>query len=566
MVILQRLFILLLLALPLQSLAAIRVTLDRNPISINDTVQITIESDESIDGSPNISPLTEDFELISRSQRSSTQWVNGALSRSIQIIVTAQPKRQGSITIPALEWDDQKSQPVTLVVEAAPQAPGSPDGQALRDFYIEATLDKATPYVQEQVILTLKAYSNRGFTKGGFSSPQLPDSIVANPASNDDNIYETSINNVRYQVQERKLILYPQRSGTFDLGNIIFQGYFATGRRDIFGSQQLAPRRTSSAQLSLEVKPIPTAAPTPWLPAKQLSLSHYLSDGPYKTGEPITLTLSTIADGLMAEQLPEPQLELPDSLKAYPDQAEQDSNWDVDSVTAKRVDKIALIPTRPGKFTIPPVELRWWNTASDTIEVARIGPIEIEVTGAAAITHSGSTPPATPDSGSTPPTSSDAEAIVPSDQLTPPGKADLWLYVAIAATVLWLLTLAMLLRVWPRRAVAEQAGPTLAGDLKRKQLLCALPKADAAQAAQLLVHWAQSELDADITNPSQLKRYDHEKLNTAIDELNQSLYAPGEQAWQPESLIAALKRFQQQETDAISDKAKASPLPPLYPG
>ncbi len=516
--------------------AALNVSVDRNPINLQDTVQIVIEATESVSGNPDLSALKADFELLGISQSSSYQFGTGGSQRSIKRIVTAQPKRAGLITLPAITWDKLRSQPLTLKVLDSPQASaatGSP-------FYVEMSASEREPYVQGQVILTIKAFSQRPFSQGAFQNPELPPGLVAKQASSEDQVYQTRINGVAYVVQERRLILYAERSGQYELGGALFQGHFRTGQRDIFGQYSLAPKRARSNGLSLNVKAIPDTARRPWLPARQITLSHYLSEGDYQIGEPITLTLSVIADGLMAEQIPDLSLHLPEGLKAYPDQPETDTHWSDGQVTAKRTDKMALIPTRGGDFQIPAIELHWWNTDTDQAETARIDGIRIHVNGAL--------PAAAPAQTTANPAADDIPAAPPgsvADTANAAGqRSSAWVYASLVFASLWLITLAVLLiqwRHWPRRSAPKAAAS--AAPMEKKQLLKQLQKASAAQAAEQLVVWARDNIDPAINSVGQLIPQVDEPLQQALQQLNASLYSANSGHWQSAPLIKALRRF-----------------------
>ena len=531
------------------ALAALNVTVDRNPVNIEDTFTITIEATQDIQGEPKLERLQENFNLLNISHSSSHQFGTGGTRYSFKRIVTAQAKHAGVITIPAIQWSGLTSSPLSLKVLPAGQRSSAAGG----DFYVEFSSSDESPYVQGQVILTAKAFSNKQFGNGQFENPTMPDGIVAKRASSEDHIYTTNINGVAYLVQERRFILYAERSGEFAINGILFQGQFPTGRRSFFGHQSTAKQARSEA-LSLHVKAMPATAKQPWLPAKQLTLSHYLSEGDFKVGEPITLTLSTIADGLMGEQLPDFDLQLPDKLKAYPDQPEIDTNWNNGSVIAKRTDKIALIPTQAGRYTLPSIRLHWWNTQTDSAATAVIEEIHFEVTGAPVP----STPPASPPAAQSINTPQGAQSSsVEVIHRTEPT----WKYATLLFASLWLITLlglVLVLRSTPRKAPQKAVEkPT---GLSKKQLIKQLKQAQAQTAAELLINWGRANIHMQINTIGQLMHYADGPLCTALEALNAQLYRADDGHWNASELIPALQNFQLRE----EEQAKQSTLK-LYP-
>ena len=536
------------------ALAALNVSVDRNPVNIEDTFQITVEATDAVSGEPQLGALADNFDVLGISQSSSYQFGTGGSHRSIKRIITAQAKQSGVITIPAIQWGNLSSSPVSLKVLPAGKRSSSNSA-----FYVELSSSNDSPYVQGQIILTAKAFSNKQFGNGQFENPKMPDGLVAKRASTEDDVYTTTINGVPHLVQERRFILYAERSGNFDIGSVLFQGHFATGRRDLFGQSQTVPKRVRSNGLSINVKAVPNGAKQPWLPAKQLTLSHYLSEGEFNVGEPITLTLSIIADGLMAEQIPDFDLVLPKNLKAYPDQPEIDTNWSNGSVTAQRTDKIALIPTQPGHYALPPIQLHWWNTETDKAEVATIDGIHFEVGGAslaADTEHTDPLPVAKQANTSTLPEQA------PSEAPTPTATAPLWKYISITLAALWLTTLlalVLVLRRTPRNKPTTETTPHNIS-LSKKQLLKKLGKAQAHDAAQQLIVWARGNIDKDINTIGHIIAYADKPLQEALEELNAQLYRTGENNWNSDKLITALQTFQRN----VDTKPKEN-HPQLYP-
>ncbi len=554
MVVLKKLFYVLVFSLSaLQAstaMAALNVTVDRNPVNIEDTFEITIEATESINGEPELDKLKQNFDILRISQSSSRQISSSGTRYSFKRILTARAKQAGVITIPVLQWSKLTSSPLSLKVLPA----GKRSSAVGSDFYVELSSSSDSPYVQGQVIITAKAFSNKQFGNGQFENPTMPEGIVAKRASSEDSIYTANINGTPYLVQERRFILYAERSGRVSIDNILFQGQFPTGRRSFFGNETIAKQARSNS-LTLNIKAMPPTAQQPWLPAKQLTLSHYLSDGDFNVGEPITLTLSTIADGLMAEQIPDFDLQLPDNLKAYPDQPELDTNWSNGSVIAKRTDKIALIPTQPGRYEIPSIKLQWWNTQSDKAETAVIEGISFEVTGAAVITAPTSTAPS----------AESTQAVNDLNHLPSiptPSNNPLWMYVSIVFASLWLTTLLILL--WlikraPRKP--KKVTEVNANTVTKKQLIKQLQGVQPTVAAEQLINWARSEIDRNINSIGQIMIYADTPLRAALEDLNTQLYRAEQGTWSSKTVIDALQSFELSETKQAEQDNKLS----LYP-
>ncbi|MEP3562125.1 MAG: BatD family protein, partial [Marinobacter sp.] len=125
--------------------------------------------------SPNIEQVEPDFEILARNQRYSVQTVNGDMMGEITWTYQLAPKRTGTLTIPALKFQEATSNPVTIeVVSGTP-----PDHPAAnRDSFVELSADKADVYVQEQLVLTVQLYFSGNLVRGELSDPQHPDAII----------------------------------------------------------------------------------------------------------------------------------------------------------------------------------------------------------------------------------------------------------------------------------------------------------------------------------------------------------------------------------------------------
>ena len=130
-----------------------------------------------------------------------------------------------------------------------------------------------------------------------------------------------------------------------------------------------------------------------WLPASSVSLNaHWQTPADkLKAGEPVTLTLAIVADGLAAEQLPKLDIAVPAGIKAYTDQPELRNDAGNNGVVGVRQEKWVVVAPYNGEYQFPGVSVDWWNTSTGKQETARIEPVKMVVTGGAA-SPTGATP------------------------------------------------------------------------------------------------------------------------------------------------------------------------------
>ena len=141
-----------------------------------------------------------------------------------------------------------------------------------------------------------------------------------------------------------------------------------------------------SDSLSLSVKPRAAASTSSWwLPVKSLQLKHNWSAdiSNAKTGEPLTLTLDTIATGSTSTQLPE--ISIPDvpGIKIYGDNPEFGSDLENGSLSSIRRERWSVIPNQSGQLLLPEIEVKWWDTQADVERRAVIPAQQIVTQGSA---------------------------------------------------------------------------------------------------------------------------------------------------------------------------------------
>jgi hypothetical protein len=372
--------------------ANITASVDRNPVNLEDSFKIYFTADESPDGDPDFSSLDEDFNVLGQSQSSSSSWVNGQYNQTVRWTLDVMAKKTGNLRIPAIPFGHDTSTPVMVTVNDTPAADNSAnqDAQTDREIFLELKASPQQPLVQAQVIATVRLYRRVEISQASLSEPELSDAVVEKLG--EDSNYSTVIQGVSYLVTERKYAIFPQKSGKITIKPLVLNAEVIVGGRrsfsDFFGSQMSKTKRVLSNELNLDVKPIPQAATGKhWLPVEKLTLTQEWSSEieQLKVGEPITRTLTLTAEGTTVGQLPELHA-MPDDtgIKSYPDQPVLNEKKSITGLTAVRQEKIALIPSAPGRYVLPAIKIPWYHTKTKRMEIAEIAEVEVNVIGSEA--------------------------------------------------------------------------------------------------------------------------------------------------------------------------------------
>jgi hypothetical protein len=532
--------------------AEVRAWLDRDTAALGETVTLNVEVDGVLASAPELAPLAANFRVGATSSSAQMSVVNGRTLAKTLWAVVLEPREAGVLGVPALVVGNERTTPLSLTVLPAPSGSTT---QAGDDVFLEVEATPLDPYVQQQVRYTVRLFYAVQLLEGQLDEPQ-PDGVRLQRLGTDTS-FQRIIAGRRYQVVERHYLLAAERSGTVQIPPPRFRGR-AIGP-GMFGRSAGSILQAAGDSIALDVRASPPGAPRPWLPTPELTLQDESGALPQRitVGEPLTLSVRVAAQGLFAEQLPELALPAVDGAQVYPDRESTQTVEVSGGVIGERVRKFAVVPNRAGTLELPAIRVGWWNTRTDSAEVAELPARRIEVLAGA--------------SGG-PPAASDTAAAIDLGTATPtlPDSADAvraWQLTAIALLflLLWLATLAWGL-LWRQRA--RVAAPT--GDVSPapRPLHAAAPRLSAALAAGDATAIAAA-LRGECPHPvgdglqSVAQNLDDAAQAAAVRELERALYADGDRLAAVAHLRSALSSGPRWRKATTGDAAEDA-LPPLY--
>jgi len=549
--------------------AVISVTPDRNPVRLDESFNLIFSADESPDDDPDFHPLDQDFDIVSQSQSSQVSVINGHFSKTTQWTLTVTARRAGTLTIPAIAFGSDHSQPATVIVEAAGSS--ASDG-ADAELFLEAEAAPRSPYVQAQAIYTVRVFHRVNISGADLTEPAAPDALIERLG--DDRRYVAERNGLQYAVIERKYAIFPQKSGTLTLEPLTLKAQIIDGGRSRFNSFFDRPTRVARARsdaVQLNVRPIPAPfVGKHWLPAESLELEESWSQTPPQAiaGEPVTQTLTLRARGATVGVLPElsgiQQLLGSSEIKSYPDQPVMNEEKLFAGVLSTRQEKTALIPARAGTYKLPAITIEWWNTKTDRLEVARVPERVLTVLPSSEPATQTAPPPALPLPQVVNP-QSPAPLSQTGTRVSTAAGSDVWSWLALLFLAGWLGTAT----AWWLSSRQRQSAPKMeprpnAGErAARKALQQACLDDDAMKARQALLEWAQIRWShAELGNLGELSRLAGNPLAVEIERLNRSLYGRGEHAWRGGALWLAVEAMESEPEG--KESVSAIHLEPLY--
>ena len=425
---------------PALASAEVRAWLDRDRIEAGDTVTLNIETDGA--ARPDYAPIAQEFRIEQRSSRQSFEQRAGRpITRTLHA-VALQPEREGRLTIPALRVGGERTAPLTLTVTAPAAAQGRTRGPA----FIEAEVDDPSPYVQQAVGLRLRLYYSVQLLSGQLDQPAVAGVGLQRLGS--DLQYTREVGGRRFQVVERRYLLIPERSGRIELPAATFRGRGVGGwLDDLFGDGQRALSADGPA-LALEVRPVPDAAPRPWLPLHGLRLRWLQVPDAARAEDAFSVELELVADGATAAQLEAPELVADAGAQVFPEPARHDETVEDGRPRVRMVRRFSVLPARGGPLRIEGPRVAWWDVAAGRAREATLPAIELDVAASSGV-----------DAGPVPPGDGGAWVRVPGVQ----GPVHRWALATVVFALLWLGTLGWALQ-WRQRGLAANAGAAGDGD------------------------------------------------------------------------------------------------------
>lgn len=532
--------------------ATFSAQLDVNPVLLSDSFQLTYTAEGSIDDEPDFSPIATNFDILGTRQSSNMSMINGDFKRNKKWTLTLRAKHSGTFIIPAIAFGNEKAPEVEVLVK---DIPVSSVTNPTQDFLVELEASKKTSFIQEQVLITARLLIAQNISSYQFSEPRIDDTDTIIHPIGKDKQYKTYRGTKPYIIIEKKFAIFPQHAGKLHIDPFVAEiGIIRqSSRGNLFDpfNQNTSSKRIQSNSVNLQIEAKPNSFKgANWIPTTSLKL---IEDWPHNTafnvGEPITRTITLMADGLSSVQLPELVQKTIDNLKQYPDKPVlQDSKTDK-GISSIRKEKIALIPTQAGTYTLPAIDIPWWNTKTNKIAIAHISKREFTVL--ASTSTNTNQPPFTQNQNQKPFTTN---PIVP-DQKSPLAEKitatastsnPIWLWLSILFLVLWVLTLLLLLRSKKSKSkrtdITRNHNQSIATRLKYLKAACA--KNDSSEIKTALLEWANVVfVDEDINNLSDLADILGEPISKRILALNENLYSPAKTEWQCGELYKQCSNF-----------------------
>lgn len=554
------------LALVNSAMASVIVKVDRSTLSLDETLTMTLRRSGSSDADdPDFSALEKEFEVLGTNRSSQISIINFNKESWVEWTISLAPRRAGKLHIPAIRVGNETSSPLTITV-TEPKPRTGPGGT---DVYLEVETSRESVYVQAELVVTVRLYHavnlNRGAT---LSDPELADALVKKL---EDRSYTKLIDGKRYGVFERRYAVFPQKSGNLLIPAMTFQATLDSGRRSWFddpGAGRIVRARSAEKRVKV-LPPVDDGVKGPWLPATGIQVVETWDKPPdeLKIGDSATRTVTISGEGLLGAQLPPLEFTAPDGIKIYPEQPQLDETEIETGFRAQRTQTSAVVPIRPGRYTLPERRIPWWDTSTNQRRYAVLPARELRVSPAAqSNAQAASGPQVQPiERLSEPPpvldSTEDKGPENPTSTLWAPLSGILALCCGFFAWQWWRLRQQLDRQ---HRQIQKSTDAPAERTLYRRTLE-ACRRNDARESARCLsawlAEWHQRAPDASLSEC--VSNLGDPGLTRAVEQLQARRFSltPGE--WNGRDLASAVQRLRSAKNH--ENREESSALPPLYP-
>ncbi|QRN02611.1 protein BatD [Legionella sp. MW5194] len=524
--------------------AAVTLQVDAQKVQMGQPFRLTLTLDDE-SGLPDLTPLRKNFTIVGTERSINYTVINGQARSVNQWIILLMPKRTGMLTIPSIRVGQEQTTATTVdVTEDKPDETQSMDEP--KDIMLLTEVSDEHPYVNQQVIYTVKLYYNRRLLDADYQTPEISDGLLV--PLGEGRRYQKSINGIAYAVEEQQYALFPQKSGPLKIKPPVYNALVA----------DVIPRRASvkAKATTLMVKPAPANAGTDWFPAKQVQLTETY-DQPsltLKQGDTLTRTITVQATGAAAQLMPRLNVQKSDQYSIYPEKPLEKTTLQAENLVGTTTVKVTYLLNKSGKIVIPELKLPWFNTVTRRAAVATLPARTLDVASF------GGNANAVPAASSVLPKTSTAPVLTNPVNASNPKQAQnnslAWIIAALFALA-WGITL---LLWWVKQRQPSGRGRLLAS---RNKLRDACLANDPQAAKNALLDWAHlqwpNETILTINDVARLVRDPGLKRQLML--LSEVLYQPGAHPWKGETLWRGMMTMKNNQ----GTPKKPNPLPPINP-
>ncbi len=394
----------------------IDVYADKTNIDLSEEIQLTITvKSSSTEVEVSQMPSLPNFNIYSSGQSRNISMINGKINATQQFNYILIPRFAGKSEIDAftvtVDGKNYQTEPITVEVsrtqtgnaEASlmkrnnsskstkeiklkPSSPASKDDKPA--FFMTASVDKDTAYINEQINLKVRFYQSQSTTGSPmYDRPKMEGLVFEDLGSKQE--FEV-INGRQYVYTQFDLAVFGILPGNATIGSATveyrtvgdifdpFYSFFSASKTDV--------KKVSSKPIAINILPLPKEGrPKSFYNAvgRDFAIKASLDNQTPQAGEPITLTITVKGQGNMRAVGDVPVPDLGKSFRVYDTTSSFTSKATGNILGGSKVYKTVIVPRASGVFTIPPIEFSYFDVKDKTYKTIKSNAIDLEVSPSA---------------------------------------------------------------------------------------------------------------------------------------------------------------------------------------
>ena len=381
-------------------------------------LQYTINT-KDVDGRLQLGNIPDALEVVygpSVSQQESYNIVNGHASGSSSITYTymLMGNKSGTYTIPPAHITVGSSKLTSEAVKVTVAGNGSsgggggggtkfhqdedrmPDGVksagtpiSNSDLFIRVSANKTHVHEQEPILLTYKVYTLVELTQLNGKMPDLTgfhSQEVELPQQKSFHIEKVNGRNYKC-VTWSQYVMYPQMTGKLEIPSITFKGIVVQENRNVDpfeaffngGSGYVEVNRDIVAPgLTVQVDSLPSKPENFSGGVGRFNISAQIENQEVKAGDPIKLRVVVGGTGNL-KLIKQPEVKFPKDFDKYDPEVTDMTKLTSNGVEGNMVYDFIAVPRNQGDYTIPAVELVYYDTGANGYKTVRTQPFQLKV-------------------------------------------------------------------------------------------------------------------------------------------------------------------------------------------
>jgi len=380
----------------------VHASLSRDTVEVGESVDLMIVVAGTVRGvaQPEV-PVVDYLRVVSSGSSQNITFANGRLDSTYTYTFRLQASREGTYAIPAIDIHAAgqvlTTQPLTLTVVATtspvrpptapprpptgrpspePEEPPPAEEPPSEDVFASLEVDNESPYVGQQVTMTLSFYQSHRTSLLGSAeyAPPSTEGLVAEPLP-DPPSRTVPLGGIPYEVIARSTALIAPAPGEYTIGpaTIDFRRGYVMGEETV-----------TTDPVTLRVRPLPAAGRPPDFSGVVGRLHATLSatTDSVRVGDAVTVRLEVAGSGDI-RQLEAPELSLSGPARVYPSGEQREvgpqTTGDGYVIGGTVAFEYLVMPAQVGEVTIEPVVIHYFNAAARRYESAQTAPVTLRV-------------------------------------------------------------------------------------------------------------------------------------------------------------------------------------------